>query len=588
MNASDSKSARLDPWAALQDDVSRLLFAGAPAAIEDERLARGAAALGAVAGSAPVVQRITQQCAAIAGARDASAAGPLLHLAATCAQVRGARTSLAPCEGALVPLAPRMRLGTRLSAELLSNLKAGRGLGERVDGARIAEVIEDGSIADLRLLPYLPRMLEWPLDGRLAMTLLRAFGEEGLRALVRAFVEAGPDASPQHLRALAAILPRERAIELTRSGWERTTGALRAESLRQWALLEPERAAEAALGQRLEVRDRSLVEAVCEVLAALGPSDRALEVLVDGVCRGTHVDLLCDALERIEHPRRDEALLARFAEVVRDDCVHNGSIGIVRLLGRSRKDEAADALLGVWRQSDSTSLRVAAGEALLASDREDVHRALVARWEDGDWVDRRVGRRALLRDPARWFDRMGPWFTAEALASEAGRARAVGLLQGMVSQLPEVGGASEEGPTDRPAWDPRWEQVAVSLLEDPTLWKHAVELLTRARSEALLPWAIARLGDRARASTLLEALGRLGDRRAAEPIAERLRARGVTTEIGVAACEALRAIDEPRVVPALRATIAELPERRRRGALAQACEKAAAHLERERVEGTVL
>jgi hypothetical protein len=589
MSDRDVRFTARDPLVELQGDVTRWVLAGAPSTRADERLARAATELAAIASPAPVVRRIAQQCAAVLAAEDGSAATPLLHLAASCAQVRGARATARAPEGPLVPLAPRVRLGTPLPSEALAAIKGAIALGESPDGAMLARVARDGTIADLRLLPWIPRVPLWGLDDDVARVLLGALGEAGLSALERALLDAGPDGSPLHLRALSKLLGRDRALALVKRAWAQGAGALRVEALRQWSRLAPEEAAQIALGQSLRSRDRALVEAVCDALHAPSARDRALDALVEGLCAGAHVDLLCEHLIRLEHPGLEQALLARLAEVTREDSVHDGSLGLLRVLGRVGSERAAEALMRLWDTSGSTALRAAAGDALLpfAGSREDVHRALVARWASGDAVDRRVGQRALLADPARWFERMGGFFTAEALAREGGSQQASALLQGMLAAQ----GASVEDAREREderTWDPRWVRVAIGLLDDPALWRDAVELLTRARASELLPWALERLCERGRAITLVEALGRLGDPRATGPIAALLSARGLTTDLGIAVCEALRALDEPSAATALRATVAALPERRRRGALAQACERTAAYLERARIEGTVL
>ncbi|MFT3770008.1 MAG: HEAT repeat domain-containing protein [Minicystis sp.] len=510
----------------LDRDAERLLFAGAQVARTDGSLDPAKAKLAPLAPKAPALATVVAQVEKLQKATSKTAAAELLNLAALMAQVRGAQAAPAPAPaGDLAPLPRTEPIGSPLSSTELSALVGA--LSNAADArhrpATITDAADRDAVRDLRILPFAVAALGdsgvgWVVQSQLLPKLGSVVVPE-LRASLKL---KGSSLDARKLRVLAEI-EREGAKPLLIEAAENGSPEIRAAAIDELSELDPAAAEPIAL--RLLATDRSadVKRAAVEALSG-AKSDAALDALFEVFTKGGDLRRAAgESLAAIDHPRataRAEALLtadllalgpfkaakadtkAAKAANEKAERAHAEKVGlfesILDLLASRKDKDTTPMVLRVFREHKIKDVRESAARALLKSGYagafdELAPSVLKAGWDvKSDFIEG-----ILKRDPARAFERLGPFLKRDNLKSKDH----VALAEMILNQVSEHTAAQDE-PEDEAAeeaaedaapqkpslfqTDPRWVDAAIALLDHPDLAGEALDVLDAVKSDKAL------------------------------------------------------------------------------------------------------
>jgi HEAT repeat protein len=503
----------------LAEDVGRVLNAGAHLAAADPELKGDQAALDALAlklgDKAPVLRVLGENLRRAVGAAGKDAARELVSLATQVAQVRAAQAVLAPCEGALEPLAQVPEIGTPCNARDLYDLhdalvQSGQGRQEKVEQA-----IERGDVADLRLVDAAVQAIgdSW-IGALVSQRMIPAFGP-AIVAPVRARLRLkGGAVDGRRLRALVAV-EKEKAQPLLEEAVKTGTAEVREAALDAIADHLPGRPELEGLVLELIEKERAgaVRRAAVRALAGYG-SAPSLEALLAAFDRKDTREAAAEAVGSSKHPDAVSRLLEKLAEAVGgegasgkkkakpgDDARERAKMLLRALAPHADPRVAANAveLMGRFGASAAEAV-VESGTAaqlgrvadLLSGDESDVFPAAV--------------KAALRLGPDEAFRRLSAAFRAKDRDGKVGLLRLAAAVEGI-------------GSSPSPQW---------------------TELLLKAFSSERSPKVQAMLA---------RSLGTLGDRRAVPPLLKLLgNAKG---DLQGALIQALGTLKDPVAIDPL-------------------------------------
>ncbi len=479
----------------LAEDVGRVLAAGAHLAAADPELKGDGAALESLAqklgAKAPVLRVLAENLKRAVSAAGKDAARELVSLATQVTQVRAAQAALAPCEGALEPLAKVPEIGTPCNARDLYDLhdalvQSGQGRQEKVEQA-----IERGDVADLRLVDAAVQAIgdSW-IGALVSQRMIPAFGP-AIVAPVRARLRLkGGAVDARRLRALVAV-EKERAQPLLEEAVKTGTAEVREAALDAIADHLPGRPELEGLVLELLEKERTgaVRRAAVRALSGYG-SARSLEALLAAFDRKDTREAAAEAVGSSRHPDAVSRLLEELAEAVGGEGAAGGKKKAKT--GDDARERAKMLLRALAPHADP---RVAAsavelmgrfGAAAAKAVVESGTPAQLARvadllsGKDGDVFPAAV-RAALRLGPEDAFRRLTAALKGKDRDGKVGLLRLAAAVKGI-----------ESSPS------PRWTEF---LLE-------AFSSERSPRVQALLARSLGVLGDRRAVPPLLELLGR--------------------------------------------------------------------------------
>jgi hypothetical protein len=522
-----------DTLKALDQDVERLLFAGAQIARGDADLLSHKEKLAPLAAKVPAIGKVVEGVDKVQRASGKAAATELLNLAALMAQIRGAQAAPATASGDLTALPPAEKIGTPLGPTELTSLV--HALTNHPEAQRRQVVLrvfaERGAVRDLRVVPLAVKALS---DGGIhevvEQHVLPAIGKAAVPDLLaRLDLAKGRSSDLRVLRTIARILGAE-AKPLLIEAIQKGTAELRALAITELAAIDAEAAEPIALGLARSERSFEVRGAALSTLAR-STNDAALEALLDALQKSKTRRYAAEALAVSRHPRVTERLVALFTpelralgpfkikrattdeerkEAAKAEKAHNEQVDHVRMLvdliGTRGTEETSRLAFEVFKNHRLKAVRGAAGLALLkVGYQDDFDELSPALYEAEADIQRQFVSSVLRLDPARAYDRLDRFFDDEALKKKGGVELAHQILAAVQGRLgesaaTELADDSDDGPPeklDALEREPRWIKRCIRLLPHPDLRLSALDLLTHAQApeilEALIRLSSARL-----------------------------------------------------------------------------------------------
>jgi HEAT repeat protein len=561
---------------ALIADTDRLLVAGGAVAAGDEGLRRRERAFRDLGTKVPVLAQVAETVHRVTSAGPKQAPAALLDLVLVAQQLR-ASLATAGAEGPLTPVEPSGPWATNAPARDVCALNDALDQPASHRLEVLADAIARQVVPDLRLVDPLTKRLDdgyGELADRIAERALPAFGKALLPELRRQIDLKGGRADARRLKAICKMDPRVGA-ELCHAAVREGSPLLRVQAVECLAEVDAAEAERVALellgqGQATAKISRELRSAA---LAALEKSrnDRALAALIADLA-SEHADVWTAARQALRHlPHRKTT--ARLVEELQAATAHvdalrgvKGEAASGKAKGRAKAPQSEDAklteatervcrLLGLLGERSDVrakpalvavlkhplaELREAAVEALTELNDPTGLEAAAALVEDAPVRD--AALRAAWKLPAQpRYDRLAPFCADLSHAKKSQRKIAETILE-----LFE----NEAGDKPRTDWDPRWSKLLLKHLDGPNRSAVAIALEVVLRHKAI-PELLRRLAASVKKDEcgVVEALGRLRAREAVAPMIELMPAQEA---YHYCIHDALRAINDPAEVPALK------------------------------------
>jgi HEAT repeat protein len=544
----------------LSENTERLLVAGAHLAQGSAELLGDKAALEKLierlgAKAPPVFVRLAEQIGNVVAAKPKEQASELISLAATLAQVRGGLAQLAAPSAADTPLAAVPEIETPCNAKDLYALHdalvtSGSGRMEK-----IAEAVERGDVADLRLVhAVVQAMGDTYVGDTVSDKVVPAFGRAIVQPIRSKLRFPGKKVDGRRLRALVAV-EKSGARGLIDQAIKEGSAEVRTAALDAIADHLPgvPGLEGVALGILEKERSGDVRRAAIRALAGYG-SDASLDQLLEALDDERTAREAAEALGKSTHPQATDRVLARLdaavkagaAKVKKGDTAAEKDRDVARHLVRSllgalsertdsRIPEVARGLLedydtaaahAVIRRGSADDLRVIAD--LLQGTDTDVFVAAVT---------------AAMKLPEdETFARLNPLFTAKDRDTKVGKARLAALRSASFV----------------PSGD-RWVKALLGHLATTPRPEGVVALLAATKAPRAVAPLLALLEKEKKADTaqeLIDALGALGDRSALPAILARLQ--GDNWKMGWSVRSAVVALADETTVNLVREIYAKL------------------------------
>lgn len=505
----------------LSEDVERLLVAGAHLAQGDAGLERDRAALEKLvaqlgAKAPPVLGKLAEAANKARSAKPKEQAQDVLSLATMTAQVRAAQTQLAPAEGD-EPLTPVAEIGTPCNAKDLYALHDA--LVEKGPGRmeKVAEALERGDVADLRLVHAVVQALGdsyGELAERVSNEVVPTFGRAIIEPVRSRLKFPGRVVDGRRLKALVAV-EKEASLPLVEQALREGSPEMREAALEAVAdhlpgvpSFEP-----LVLAQIEKERTGDVRRAAVHALKGYG-SDASLEALLSAVDDSRTLRAAADALGSSKHPNVVPRLLARLqsaaaaakakvkkgdkaAEKARDEAK-----AIVVALLRALSELNDPAIVPVAKELIDDYGRSAAYAMLGSAGKADL--TAIADLLDGDDTDvfGVAVAAAMKLDPKDVFKRLSPPFSAKDRDKKVGEARTSAIARSAF--VPE---------------GDDWVKALIAAVKLKPRSDHAIHMLGKTKDPKAVPVLIDLLDeDPKHLHDVARGLAALGDKRALEPL----------------------------------------------------------------------
>jgi hypothetical protein len=577
---------------ALIADADRLVVAGGAVAAGDEGLRRREKTLRDLGAKVPVLGQVADTVSRVLSAAPKQAPAALLDLLLVAQQLRFSLATVG-ADGALTPAEPS---GPWASNAPVRDLYAFKEALDQPASGRLEvlkDAIERQVVTDLRLIGPLTDRLDdgyGELADLVAEAALPAFGTTLLPELRRQIDLKGSRADARRLKAICKMDAKVGA-ELCHAALHDGSAMLRVQAVACLAEVDPiaaERVALELLGD-MQAAPRIPRELRAAALSALTRSrhDNALAALVAGVA-SEHADVWTaafTALSQLPHPKTT----ARLAEELQAAAANlealratKGDTAAAKSKGRAKAPKSMDAqrteatgrlcrwlrLLGERRDARAVPAIVDALKHRIAEVRETAVEALTelndragleaAAALANDPPVRFAALRATLRLPAQsCYDRLASFCADLSHPKKPQRATAESILE-----LFEEEAGNDPPRTD---WDPRWAKLLLKHLDGPCRSGVAIALEVVLRLKAI-PELLRRLAVSVKNNEcgVVEALGRLRARDAVAPMIELMP---IQKPYHTCIHDALRLINDPAAIPALKEVLDRTRESYRKRAI---------------------
>lgn len=584
----------------LDADITRLLVAGAALAASDEGLSARRTLVSELASKAPALAKVSAQIEATRAAGGRKSASELLNLAAMSAQIRGAQARPAEAQGALEALASRAAMDTPLpSAEADKLYRVFIGKSDEPEHV-LETALEANAVVDLRFARMVTSLVGGGIDEEIVVKVVRAYGEEAVRAIEERFDPSGSGADATRLQIIAQVRGVA-ALPLIERSFASGSADVRAQALRSWSELALDGAIEAALARGVADKAEDVREAAIEVLGRSKNNDRALDALFALLSHDDHAWSARTALREIEHPARTARAVAlltpelRVAVEYTPKAAKKGSkpatgaaakaakkeqerlisesiervnlaCSLVHVLPDEFDAEVEQVLFDVWKVARSSSIKEAAGEKLQRSKREDVYASLVAGIHSKEYVEREVAVGAITADRAKLYERVAPYITAKSVQDK----KQTDLIDSLLSAMQGLIDSDDEGRASVSGVDPRVAELLMLALDGPNVlhWS-AQELLVAMKPPGFYERVEREAREGKNRDDALELLAQLGDRRAIAFAITLMEDKKILSSIdtirkyGPGIAEILSEFDDPSTIPAARAFHAQWSAKRK-------------------------
>jgi HEAT repeat protein len=596
---------------ALIADADRLVVAGGAVAAGDEGLRRREKTLRDLGAKVPVLGQVADTVNRVLSAAPKQAPAALLDLVLVAQQLRFSLATVG-ADGPLTPAEPSGPWASNAAARDLYAFK--EALDQPASGRLkvLKDAIERQVVTDLRLVEPLTNHLDdghGELADLIAEAALPTFGTALLSELRRQINLQGSRADARRLKAICKIDAKAGA-EVCHAALREGSSALRVQALKCLAGVDPAAAERAALELLLQghflVSEEGVDDTQPQALGVLTPQgNRELRAAVlTALAKSRNPNALAAlfaaatdheevwmaaaaALRTLPYPNLTARLIEELETAVANvDALRGATAGAAKgkakLKGRAKAARAADEkldwatarvsrllqVLGERGDAQAVAAMVAVLKHPLADLREAaVHALAELNYPKGleaaaDLIEDRPVRDAALR--AAWklsarprYDRLAPFCATLSQAK-----RKLGEITEIILELFEEEAGSERPRTD---WDPRWSKLLLQHLDGPNRSEVAIALEVVLRHKAI-PELLRRLAASVKHNEcgVVEALGRLRAREAVAPMIELMP--GQQTH-HYCIHDALRSINDPAAIPALKELLDQTKESSRKRAI---------------------
>ncbi len=572
----------------LDADVTRLLVAGASLATADEGLGERKTSVKALSAKAPALAKVSAQIDALVGASGRKSAVELLNLAAMSAQIRGAQAKPADGTGAISAIEKREEMLTPLASVAADKLfRALSGTSDEPENV-LETALKDEAVVDLRFARLVPNIVGGGIDDELVVKVVRAYGEEAVRAIEAAFDPKGGYADATRLEIIVDVRGKD-AMPLIERALSEGSPDVRARSLEQWKKVDLDSAIRVCLDRGVKDKSSDVVEAALGVLALAHENDEAMEAILAQLNSEDSGYAARHALGDFKHQALAKRLVALFTPDLRTIVEYKPpkakkgaksasasaakaakkeeekrirehqqrvayAESLAAVMGRHLTPEVEEVLFDVWNTAKNLDVKFTAGEALYKTKREDIREAVLKVLSSKNYREREIAIGMLTADKEKLYERAKPYFDPKKLKDKKLRDIADSILSNIESDCTydDDGNAVFEG------LDPRWGDLLFGALEFDQLRWYAMQMLTSLKHPKLFDRLVVMLKAPKQANTALEAMAALKDPRSIPLVLELMKdkkswgsATGFRTYAsGIA--DVLRAFDDPSHASAIR------------------------------------
>lgn len=455
-------------------------------------------------------------------------------------------------------------------------------------------------MVDLRFARLVTTLVGGGIDEEIVVKVVRAYGDEAVRAIEASFDPSGSGADATRLQIIALVRGRD-ALPLIERAFATGSAAVRAQALLSWVELDADAAIRVAIERGIHDKASDVRESAIEVLGKSKNNDAALDALFHALLDEDYGWRAEYALREIEHPARTARALAlltpalRTATEYRPKAKKKGAkaptgsaakaakkeeerliressaqvslaVHLINLLPDELTAESEATLFDTWNVAKSENIREAAGVKLASSKREDIYRSLVAGVLSKDHVTREVASRALTGDREKLFERVAPYLTEKNSKDK----KLATLIDSILCAIQDTLDNSDDESAPSKAVDPRVGPLVLAVRDGSPYYRWtANDILKRLRPAGFYEILEREVRDPKKRVEALEALGELGDRRAIALALEIMADKKVLSSIdairavsgGVAGI--LDAFDEPETIAPARAFLAHWSGKRK-------------------------
>jgi hypothetical protein len=604
----------------LDADVTRLLVAGASLAAADDGLSARKIAVKELATKAPALAKVSAQIDALSAAAGRKSAAELLNLAAMSAQIRGAQAKAADGAGALAPLERREPMTTPLGSAAADKLyKAFTGTSDAPEET-LETALKEEAVVDLRFARVVPNLVGGGLDDEIVVKVVRAYGEEAVRAIEASFDPKGGWGDATRLEIIVDVRGKD-ALALVARAFDEGSPDVRAHALDQWKKLDPAQARRVCLDRGVKDKSSEVVDAAIAVLSDTHGDDEVIEVLLSLLDSEDHTYDARSALSSIKHDKLAERLVALFTPDLRTIVdykpkakkkgaattsaskaakkeeekhirAHQQRVtfaeNLASVMQHHYTPEVEAALFDAWKTAKHLDVKYTAGESLLKTQREDIRSELLKGITAKNYREREIAITMITSDPEKSYERAKPYFDPKKFKDK----KVVDIADSILSNLESGCDYDDDGNPVFKGLDPRWGDLLMPALEVSSLRWYALQVLTSLKPPKLFERLAVMLKEDKNGSVALEAMATLKDPRTVALVLELMKDKkvwGAATGFrkhasGIA--DVLRAFDDPAHAPAIR-EFAELAAKKttvrgRKDWNVSNLENVALHLERAR------
>lgn len=585
----------------LDADTTRLLVAGAALAQGDEGLAAKRGALKELATKAPALAKVSAQLEALMNAAGRKSASELLNLAAMSAQIRGAQAKPADAPaGALEKLEARQPIDTPLGSVAADKLyKVFIGKSDEPESV-LETALKEEAVVDLRFARVVNNLIGGGIDDELIVKVIKAYGEEAVRAVERDFDVKGGYTDATRLQILVAVRGND-AKPLVERAFNEGSPEVRAEALSQWKALDPKEAQSVALTRGLADKASDVVSTAIDILSDASENDAVLDALFAKLADEDHGYAAQIALKKFVHAKLVERLIAAFTPELRTlpdykapkakkgakaatgsaakaakkeeekrirehQAKLNFAEYLMQVMGERLTPAMEDPLFDAWKNGKCEQIRFTAGEALAKTTREDIRKDLEKGVTSKNWREREIAVNALVSDRSKALSRVKPFFDPKKAKDKHTMMVASSILDTIVDNAEY----DDNGDMVLKDLDAGWGDLILPIADVPAVSYNAMEILAAIKHPALFDRLKEMMSDRKKLGEAIEGFGRIKDPRGLALILELFEDKKLWTPASAGSivypiCEALRAFDDPATAAPLRAMADKLESAPKKG-----------------------
>ncbi len=500
----------------LDASIDGMFFTGAQVARTNSDLTAAKHKLSPIAAKIPAIRRVTEQVTKLEQSDGKSAATELLDLALLMAQVRSAQAAPELPEAAteLVELPPSVKMGSPLGPMELQLMVAALRNTSETRGKQRPQIISDtilrGTARDLRILSLcVPALSDNTIADVVELSLIPAMGEAIVPELRRALeIEKGRGVDQRILRSIVRIQGAA-AMDILHDSIARGSVDMRSAAIEEFGKVAPKEAEPVAT--MLVEKDRSK-EVKIAAIRALAPAtgDDALACLLKAFAGSSEMRSAAEtSLMHSTHPQATEKIISLFTpeyeelahykikkattkaekdESAKAQKVHLEKIGylvdLVDLLAARGTESTKAIVVHIFRTHKIKEVRDTAARALLRLGYQEAWDELVpALYEAPEGAQYIFIQGTFAFEPAKAFDRLAPFFKAEALTLKTGLEFAQRVLWWIcvASSRPE-----HQHVIEMLKENPQWMDLAIQLLPVEAVQAQALTLLKFGKPDRAL------------------------------------------------------------------------------------------------------